>query len=480
MMERYDMSFYVQALDKYIVTGECDKYNEEPLYGYLLSVMNDASVKFLVLSNEICARVFYDMMVQFIRLNMEKERFNMQRSMSERMGMKNAMEWSLQKKKDGWQALVQSISEKYEPYGFDYNFYLHEFGDLQKYADENFWEKMGQDWEDCFQKKMNEERSQQLELRKKSETRTLMYYLNEIPQYLKNNHIDKDEFYQAWGMMGGIWNATEFDRVRRIIALQTEFPEIVKVVNRMGRIADDDGKDKIYASEGDVYKMDHSTKSDILGVSTGNDISAMMPLELANCADDKLEELFFYRYLTSKLQIFRYKSEIMKPSRNLDSKKASRRGPMIICLDTSGSMAGKPEKIAESLLIKAFDVSDRQHRDCFLIAFSVSVHPVDVKRDRAKLLSMLSNVASGDTSATRMMVATFDLLESNPKYINADVLWITDFKIPLPSAQLMKKMAEYRAANTCFYGLQIGMAENYWLPFFDFVYKVGYTPSRRY
>ena len=242
---------------------------------------------------------------------------------------------------------------------------------------------------------MDEERSRLLEPRKEIEKKTLKNYLNDIPEYLSQHKIDKHEFYQAWGLMGGIWNISEFERIRKLIAIQREYPEIVKVVNKMGRIADDDGKDKIFTSEGNIYKMDHSSKSDILGVTMGNDLNSMMPLELANCADKELEDLFMYRFLTNKLQIFRYKSEIMKPSHNLDARKAKRKGPMIVCLDTSGSMSGKPEKIAQSLLARILDVADRQKRDCFLIAFSVSVNPINVKKESARLLSMLANVASG-------------------------------------------------------------------------------------
>ncbi len=479
MERRYDMEFYVLALDRYIATGECDSYNEEPLYDYLLTIMNEATVKLKVLTDEVCARVFYDTMLQFVKLNIEKERFHLQRSMSERMGMKHALEWSLQKKKDGWQALIQKIADKYEQYGFDSHFYQREFGEKCSY-DDSVWEKMVKDWEEAYHIKMDEERSRLLEPRKEIEKKTLKNYLNDIPEYLSQHKIDKHEFYQAWGLMGGIWNISEFERIRKLIAIQREYPEIVKVVNKMGRIADDDGKDKIFTSEGNIYKMDHSSKSDILGVTMGNDLNSMMPLELANCADKELEDLFMYRFLTNKLQIFRYKSEIMKPSHNLDARKAKRKGPMIVCLDTSGSMSGKPEKIAQSLLARILDVADRQKRDCFLIAFSVSVNPINVKKERARLLSMLANVASGDTSAVKMMNATFRLLESNADYVNADVLWVTDFKIPMSSADLINKMEQYRKANTHFYGLQIGIADNQWAPYFDYIYKVQYTPSRRY
>ena len=41
-------------------------------------------------------------------------------------------------------------------------------------------------------------------------------------------------------------------------------------------------------------------------------------------------------------------------------------------------------------------------------------------------------------------------------------------------------MLEYRKVDTHFYGLQLGIAENEWMPFFDRIYRIDYTPSRRY
>lgn len=193
-----------------------------------------------------------------------------------------------------------------------------------------------------------------------------------------------------------------------------------------------------------------------------------------------LEDLFVYKYVTRKLQTFRYKSEIMQPARRLEIKPATQKGPMIVCLDTSGSMVGKPEKIAYSLLIKILEIADRQRRDCFLIAFSVSINPIDVRRERARLLEFFSTTSCGDTDATRMLQAIFRLLQSKKEYMNADVLWISDFKIPLSVPELTDKMLEYRKVDTHFYGLQLGIAENEWSPFFDRIYRIDYTPSRRY
>lgn len=51
---RYDTAFYVQALDRFVATGECAETDTEPLYAYLLSVMNDSMVKVQVLGEGLC------------------------------------------------------------------------------------------------------------------------------------------------------------------------------------------------------------------------------------------------------------------------------------------------------------------------------------------------------------------------------------------------------------------------------------------
>lgn len=477
---RFDVAFYVQALDRYVQCGECAASSKEPLYAYLLSIMNDTTIRIQVLNDDICARIFYDTMIQFVQLNLDKEKYNLQKSQSERNEMKLVLEWSIKKRKDGWQALLQQISDKYQEYGFDSRFYRGQYGNEGKLADEEVWEKMVNDWEEAFQQKMHEQKEKEIDFRKDALERRLRSNLKDIPDYIRQKDIDKDEFFQSWGLMSGMWNTIDFERIRKIVRIQREHPEIVKVANRMGRIADDEGQDKMYVSEGDVYKLEHSSKCDILGITVGNDLNALLPIELAHCADKELEDLFVYKYLTNKLQTFRYKSEIMQPARRLETKPAKRKGPMIVCLDTSGSMTGKPEKIAHSLLIKLLEIADRQQRSCYLIAFSVSIFPIDIRKERARLLEFFSKTATGDTDATRMLEASLRLLDSSKNYMNADVLWVSDFKIPMSSPDLIDRMKECREADTHFYGLQIGIADNEWAPFFDRIYRIGYTPSRHY
>ena len=88
----------------------------------------------------------------------------------------------------------------------------------------------------------------------------------------------------------------------------------------------------------------------------------------------------------------------------------------------------------------------------------------------------------GGTDATKMLELTFSLLDDGKgKYMNADVLWITDFCIPEPKEELMKRFGEFQSTGTKFYGFKIGQdGAHFWEKYFDKIYEVHYKQPRRY
>ena len=136
-------------------------------------------------------------------------------------------------------------------------------------------------------------------------------------------------------------------------------------------------------------------------------------------------------------------------------------------------------------------------RDCFFIDFSVSVRPVDLKVQRHnRLLDALGVTEqdiprkdpvipfiNGGTSAKNMMDMMFSLLDGH-HYANADVLWITDFDIPMEAA-LAHRMADYQRTGTRFYGLRITDGDvksvsSPWESYFNKVYTQKYRRVRRF
>lgn len=296
-------------------------------------------------------------------------------------------------------------------------------------------------------------------------------YLEVIPPYLEKKEATVDEFEQCWALMGTIWNVVEFDRIRPIVRLQDQYPVLLDAARRVGRIADDQGPERVPVSVGGKMNVEHGAPSDIEGVTMGNDITALLPMEMAIMSDDQLSGLFAYRFATRRLQTFRYKSNMMKQARRVEVRKARQKGPMIVCLDTSGSMQGQPEKIASSLIIKLLQVALRQDRDLLLVSFSTNAKLFDVRKNRTRFFDFLRKECGGDTDGTQMLQAVMHTIAENPAYGSADVLLISDFKFDVPGMSIMRQVQMLRDEGTRFYGLQIGVApvdawkkylDNYW------------------
>jgi len=71
-----------------------------------------------------------------------------------------------------------------------------------------------------------------------------------------------------------------------------------------------------------------------------------------------------------------------------------------------------------------------------------------------------------------MLNNVFALLHTNAHYAGADVLWITDFRIPSVPLSYYQEMEKLQQQGTHFYGLQLGMAENKWTKRFDKMYQI--------
>lgn len=455
----YEGHHYIAVLDAFVKSGEIPvtdtPWNDDYLEKYLREVMSDSFIAYNVLCDEVKARIFYDNMLAFIKQIIAREKFRKSCAKGQLEGMEHALQWSERKKREGWSRLLSEISNEYQEFGFDERYYRDKFEKDTGLEDPHTWEKMIEDWAKVFEQKQQQLRNKDVEQIKQRNSETLKKNLDGIPKYLNDKKIEKEYFYQAWGLMGGMWNTLLFEQKLKYVKLQKKYPQLEHIANKMGRIADEESAERMPVAVGGKMKIAHATKSDILGVSLGKDIKSMLPHELVLCCDDELHDLFLYKFATQNLQTFQHKSELLKPSRLVSPHPARIKGPMIVCVDRSGSMAGLPEELANSLMMKLLLIADRQKCDLFLISFSVNATPIDVRHDRTALLDFFKQSSIGDTNATQMLNMVFELLESGD-YASADVLWFTDFIIPMCGIEQRRKITYYSRLGTKFYGLKIG------------------------
>ena len=468
---------YVEMLDKFVRTGQlpelADGEDGDYMQHYLCEVMSDPFVVYNVFADEVRARIFYDSMLAFIKQIVKREKFRNTCAQGELQRMEQVANWSPIRKRDGWERLLTEIANEYQQFGFDESLYRSEFEREGGLDNNDKWLKMIEDWTKSYERKQRHQRHQDIEQIKHRNTSVMKQSLESIPQYLKDKEVEKEDFFQAWGLMGGQWNSLLFEQHLRIAKLQRKYPQLQLMANKMGRIADEQLNSRMPVSIGGKMKMQHATKSDILGVALSKDIKSMLPLEIAQCSDAELYDVFLYKYATQNLQTFHHKSEMLKPSKQVAPRPARLRGPMIVCVDRSGSMEGLPENLANSLMMRLLLMAEQQHRDLFLVSFSVEARPIDVKKNRATLLEFFRQRSLGSTSATQMLREVFALLDSG-EYSSADVLWFSDFCIPLCGSEQRKSITQYRHKGTKFYGLKIGSAEGRgWEEYFDEIVEVS-------
>lgn len=581
-----ESQFYLKMLDDFCKSGQVKipdpastvmpwNMKEDPLKDYLIHLFTlkvtiaetgEEVQKFQrqVVNSRIKSKIFYETVGKFIVECVHHMRFQRQRAWTESHRADDVLDWTPFRRmnEEVWRPLLDQIDGEHRNDGFDKTFFLRLFGEESIQANHNGeihdgdtdrlhssigaskaenWERLVRDWKACIEQQVISKLKDFIALRQTHFEAGLVRMMDQITRNMKLKGISEQRAVQAWEMMKNAWTETEFERRLNEMKIQDQYPEIKEIVAKMGRVADANGKDRLTIASGVDMKMEHSAGSDIEGITVGDDLNSLLPLELAQYSDEDMEGLFIYKYRTRRLQTFRYKSEMAKPSRKLGFTHASRKGPMIVCLDTSASMYGTPERISSTLIALLEETAEELERDCFLIDFSVSTRAIDLmeKRKAQRLRKLGLNVSAedfslansadstdssastasgnssfsdsgshsgfastgrsvrrqpstthlpfigGGTSAKKMMKQMFELLDNDGlHYVNADVLWITDFLIPDPPQSMLARFKEYRDTGTRFYGIRIVRDDdkepNTWKNYFNQIYTIKYRPLRRY
>lgn len=115
-----------------------------------------------------------------------------------------------------------------------------------------------------------------------------------------------------------------------------------------------------------------------LGVRTGRNLARMLPAEAAQLRHPLLHKLWRARLAESRLMVWDEEALLGEPQPGghlplsvsaAPGRPPEERGPMLLCIDTSGSMRGAPEQLAKAVVLEAARTAHRERRGCRLIAF---------------------------------------------------------------------------------------------------------------
>lgn len=296
--------------------------------------------------------------------------------------------------------------------------------------------------------------------------------LQKMQEALDNNEIDEGDVDK----LGEGFSEYALKSTIELLKKRKRYPSLERILSLLGRMPSEAGDSRVALMYGQ-QKLPHSGGSDIQGITVGQSFASLLPFELALFSDCQTEDIFLHKYVDHQLQLFHHKSESGKISNGKNNVRLKNRGPIIVSLDTSGSMEGLPLEIAILLVSNILIDALYQKRDCLLIVFSEEIEVIDLKKKwgdfRSRSLYGLGDFIqqitsfNGGTDITEMLIKVFELWESQNNFQLADLLVISDFEIPNPSDDLLVKIMYYREQGYRFYGYQIGSEDTELSPYFN-------------
>ena len=276
------------------------------------------------------------------------------------------------------------------------------------------------------------------------------------------NKTEEDESAEGMGIGSG--DPKQEHQKRENVFLRS-IPESLKTLAMLiGRASDDD-----ISAKGRFLT---ASKSDIEGITVGNNLSALLPSEVALLSEKATQDIFYRNFAEKRLQVFASASQSSRPAQHHD-------GPVIICVDESSSMTGEPLRTAITLAYAVTIIAKRRHRQVLVVAYSDShkmIHIESLERQKRQLLEFLSNVSMGGNDENSMFEWLFrEILSKEEKFRAADILCISDFGWVSIESFVKKLIDEQKASGMKFYGLNIGGIFGGWKDFDDDMWQ-GNSP----
>ena len=171
-----------------------------------------------------------------------------------------------------------------------------------------------------------------------------------------------------------------------------------------------------------------TSQNEIFGIHKSNDITRLLPSELVLFENEEMENLFYAKMYENSLLTYEIagKNQKEQDKEEIEYKK----GPVVACVDTSGSMAGVPLLKARALLLAISRILQKEKRKMYVILFGARGQILKFKMENEskviELLRFLNQGFNGGTDFNTPLREAIKIIESKRNYNKADILFITD------------------------------------------------------
>jgi uncharacterized protein with von Willebrand factor type A (vWA) domain len=373
--------------------------------------------------------------------------------------------------KDGIENFIESESfkdyEKQLPFNrTDYKIYAEKKAKEILQEAEVLHKNFLKDWEKNLFDKKHKFELDEIDRSRKALMQTLY---NKVAEFNKLKELLAPftrDLGRLWDLSGGVWKNSGFELLKKYAETLENDKAIKELAAMLGRYRTSEKEfeeveiEKVVVKA--IFKPRHASKGEVIGIKESDDISSMLPIEAATLLNPLTRPIFLKKFAEKKLATYDFKNQfpvtekITITEKELKEKEYGK-GPIIICVDTSGSMHGTPEQVAKTICFALTRIALKERRKCFLISFSTKIHTTeltDLQNSLDKLIAFLGMSFNGGTDANPALSKALEMLETSD-YSKADILMVSDFVMNELDASIAEKISKAKTKKTKFHSLAI-------------------------
>ena len=224
---------------------------------------------------------------------------------------------------------------------------------------------------------------------------------------------ETSEIIEAWGTEPG--QLMQLPAEQRLelaqkLAGKDKLKKLAGMLGRFRRMAIHSQKTKITHGLDEVHDME-----------TGNDLEKVLPSELVYLRHPLLKKQFQRKFTEG--QLLQYQ---------LRGREKAGKGPIVCCVDSSGSMDGDNELWAKAVALALLEIAQMQKRSFGVIFFGAEwddLEIIEIHRGEPNILDKVIRIAEyylgGGTDFEKPLNAAIELIEKT-EFKKADIVFVTD------------------------------------------------------
>ncbi len=276
----------------------------------------------------------------------------------------------------------------------------------------------------------------------------------------------------------GFFQSNGWLDIVKLNAVIEKIPQLKEVINTLGRMkmTDDEPVIDIVTEKikqqalVDTPVVTPLAPMETTGVTRSGNINRMLPQESAMLSHPVLKRLWHARRAEEALCTYAVEGTVdmalmgdieIEQEKEIEGVSQNKNmGPMIICLDTSGSMQGLPENIAKAIVLECLKVATDQKRQCLVYSFSGPGDIAEFELEASaqgiqKIISFLSMSFSGGTDVDGPLHKALDHCKEND-WQRTDIMLVSDGAFHANSSLKNRITRRKKTAGLTVHGVVVG------------------------